>query len=250
MEAGKAAPESQRGLGREEQIALIAKAVGYSSPDRYVKRAEFLFQGVDLTGKRVLDIGCGPGAWTLWAGLNGASYALGIDPEGAGATEGVLARLRRTVEQLGLGATVEGRPIGIEELGDTEPFDVIINYNVINHISEEHTRTLDRPESYAFYVAAIRSIKDRLRPGGVLITADCSRHNFFADLGMTNPMARSIEWQNHRAPEEWAGVMRDAGLQPMDLRWSYMYPLTRLSPPGWLAYFVASHFVLRMRRGA
>ena len=63
----------------DEQIRTAAEATGYSSgPARYRARAEFLFSGIQLAGKHVLDVGCGAGAWAIWAGLNGAASVLGI----------------------------------------------------------------------------------------------------------------------------------------------------------------------------
>lgn len=242
-QSGRLAPD-----GPEARLAAAARAVGYPSAHRYRSRGEYLFRGVELRGRRLLDIGCGPGAWTLWGGLHGAAYSLGIDPEGDGATRGVMDRLRRSVTELGLDGRVEARPIGIEDLRASTPFDVIINYNVINHISEAHTQTLHEPESQAFYVEALRGIRNLLVPGGVLITADCSRHNFFGRLGLRAPLARDIDWHKHADPHQWAALMRRAGMEVMDLRWSYLYPFTGFSPPGWLAYFLHSHFVLRTRR--
>jgi predicted RNA methylase len=62
-------------------IEYASTAVGYRSPARYVARARFLFDAVDLHGKRVLEVGCGRGAWVVWAALHGASHVLGLEPE-------------------------------------------------------------------------------------------------------------------------------------------------------------------------
>ena len=78
-------------------IAYTAKVAGYASTERYCARADFLFRNVPLSHRHVLDVGCGKGAFTLWPVLQGADFALGIEPESSGSTHGSLQTLRQTI---------------------------------------------------------------------------------------------------------------------------------------------------------
>src|SRR5688572_33447053 len=83
-------------------IKRTAQSIGYRTPERYMARARFLFDSVDLQGKRVLDVGCGNGAWAIWTAIHGASHVLGLEPEADGASSGTLATFRKLVNELSL----------------------------------------------------------------------------------------------------------------------------------------------------
>jgi SAM-dependent methyltransferase len=229
------------------RLTAAANLCGYSDVNRYLSRAEFLFGGVDPRGKHVLDVGCGRGAWALWAGLNGASRVLGIEPEVAGSTSGSFAKFQEAIPKLGLASVVSAKAVDALELS-TAPFDIIVLYNVINHFSEDRTRTLDRPESRLYYHNVFKHLALLLRSGGTIIIADCARRNFFGDLKVRNPLVPDIDWPLHRSPDDWFDIMKDVGFRWLDLRWSYLYPFTWLPMHRVLAYFTASHFVLRAKR--
>ena len=80
----------------------------------------------------------------------------------------------------------------------------------------------------------------------------CSRRNFFALVGIRNPVAPDIEWHKHQAPEVWAELLGGAGFSKPRTRWSSFYQLRR---PGrsllghrLAAYFLQSHFCLTMEK--
>src|SRR5579862_744760 len=80
----QAAPRGNAALGSTDANDLLERAarlVGYASAKRYRNRGSFLFQGIPLQTASVLEVGCGKGAWAIWAALNGAARSVGIDPE-------------------------------------------------------------------------------------------------------------------------------------------------------------------------
>jgi cyclopropane fatty-acyl-phospholipid synthase-like methyltransferase len=231
-----------------EKITLIAQACGYKSSKRYIARAQFLFSGLNLNAKHVLEIGCGQGAWALWAGMCGASYVLGVEPESTGSTQGTFHLFQKTIDEVCLTNHVEGKALHIQDLDAEGAFDIIMAYDVINHFSEAHTRTLHLPQSHQFYVSIFRHIRHLLKPDGMLIVADSSRRNFFGDLRLANPLSPTIDWDIHQSPKSWLEVAQEAGFKLRDIRWSYVYPFTGITVRAWIAYFLASHFVLRMQK--
>jgi SAM-dependent methyltransferase len=231
------------------KLDAIGTSVGYSSGHRYKARAEFLFRGIEFDGKRVLEVGCGSGAWALWAGINGARYVIGIEPEADGSSSHVLDRFQQSIRTLGLEERVFAADYLLHELPwDTEKFDVIVMYNVINHLDEDSVVKMHK-DTNAFdrYVSAVRDLKERVAPGGWVIVADCTRDNFWPRIGMKSPLAPNIDWDKHQHPEEWIKVFESAGFQTEDLRWSPLQPFMRTTGNRLVQYFTASHFVLRFR---
>lgn len=229
-------------------IKYIARSVG-KGPRRYRARAEFLFAGIELAGRRVLDVGCGPGTYALWTALHGAEYVLGIEPEADGSTSGTLDRFRATVSRLGIGDRVEVASAFLQDLEVHEkPFDVVVMYNVINHLDEDAVTRLHKDASAADrFVTLLGALPDMMSEGGYLILADCGRLNFWGRLGLRSPAAPSIDWDIHQQPEVWVDVLSKLGFREHDVRWSPQFPLGRVSANRLVQYFTGSHFVLRLR---
>ena len=67
---------------------------------RYRLRGNFLFERISLTNKHVLEVGCGTGAWAIWAALHGADRVVGIEPEAEGSSPNTLATFRFDEEKI------------------------------------------------------------------------------------------------------------------------------------------------------
>jgi len=112
---------------------------GYLSPGGPAEVARVL-DGLDLTGKRVLDIGCGTGAITLsLAQQHGAAQVVGIDVEPA-----VCAQARQRVSDAGLSAQVdivevEPGPLPFE----AGSFDLVFSKDSIIHIADKEALAQD-----------------------------------------------------------------------------------------------------------
>lgn len=232
-----------------DALDYAAARSGYRSKKRYSARCEFLFQNINLHGKRVLDVGCGRGTFALWAGMQGASYVLGIEPESSGSTEGTFVRFRETIGQLQLENVIEARSSFLSDIKVSDGrFDVAVLYNVINHLNEVAVVNLHRDESAALeYLDVLRHLRKILADGAFVIVSDCSRRNFWNDVGIRNPLAPTIEWNKHQSPPVWISIFRRAGFQLHDLRWSQLYPAGGLSSNWPVQYFSVSHFTLRFR---
>jgi len=249
---------------KEEKVQSVSKKassveleqagplVGYSSGIRYKIRGEFLFTGISLAGARVLEIGCGRGAWAIWAALNGAERVVGIEPEAQGSKSNTLAIFKRNIELLGLKDKVMATDQNLRQfLLQKQVFDVVIMYNVINHIDEASVVALHRnPAAFEQYIEIVRNLLLWITSDGWLIVGDSSRENFWDKVGLRSPLSPTIEWHKHQNPDTWINVFESAGYQLFDLRWSPLQPFPTVTANRLVQYFTCSHFILRLRPAA
>src|SRR4030095_3497079 len=98
-----------------------------------------------------------------------------IEPEATGSSSDALVAFRQIVATLGLGEQIEATEHSLQELPMPErPFDVVIMYNVINHLDEEAVVVLHRDaEAFARYVSILQNLRLLMRSDGWVVVADC-----------------------------------------------------------------------------
>ena len=165
-----------------------------------------------FAGLRILDIGCGGGL------LSEPMARLGADVVGADAAERNIPVARIHAEQSGL--KIDYRHTTAEALGEAgEQFDVILNMEVVEHVSD--------PQAY---MAACQRL---LKPGGLMICSTINRNpkSFaMAIIGAEYVMRwlpkGTHEWSKFITPDELYGLIRTAGLEPVDRTGFVFNPLT------------------------
>jgi cyclopropane fatty-acyl-phospholipid synthase-like methyltransferase len=226
----------------------VAAKVGLHDHRRYAAYVRFFLGDTPITGSRVLDIGSGRGAHTLWAALHGASSVVALEPERDGSTAGSAAVLADLIESLELRSRVDLRRVGLEELDDAGEFDLAIMDGVINHLNEPAVVRLHRdPVAVAEYVRVLEHLRSLLRPGAFVIVADVGRRSIWRTIGHQGPWTHHIEWEKHQQPRTWIRVFRRAGFDIQDVRWSPLKGTGRLTGNVFVQYFTMAHFVLRFR---
>lgn len=230
-----------------EKLETAARLLGYASAKRYSNRGMFLFRGVPLQAASVLDVGCGIGSWAIWAAMNGAAKSVGIEPEGDGSKQGTLEAFRQNIRLLELQGQVEAYSATLQEFSSHDrKFDVVVMYNVINHLDESAVKTLHKNENMAArYVDLLKRLRTKIRRGGTIIVADCARSNLWPHLGLRSPFARWIEWEKHQDPSQWIRVFERAGFKITSRRWSPYYGVRALSTNSVFHYLTCSHFTLQ-----
>jgi SAM-dependent methyltransferase len=216
----------------------------------YVK---FLFDGVSIKDRSVLEIGGGKGTLSFFAGCSEAKRVLCLEPEAAGSSAGMQKAFHRVAVRLGLDE-VRLEPATLQQFDPRgETFDLVLLHNSINHLDEKACVALRRSESArARYRDLFAKIATLTRSGGVFLATDCSPYNFFGTLGLRNPLMPTIEWHKHQSPWTWAGLLGEAGFERPRIRWT---TLNSLRAPGRIlfgnacaAFFLTSHFCLTMSR--
>lgn len=158
------------GIGEEEKSALVKFASEHSAPSvdpvvQYILLAtnghlygshrgrleSYPIPDIRLPpghGKRLLDVGCSWGRWSVAAGRKGYDV-IGLDP-----SLGAVMAARRVHRQLGLTAhfvVADARYLPFPR----SAIDIVFSYSVLQHLSDEHVE------------GCLREAHRVLRPGGI-----------------------------------------------------------------------------------
>lgn len=177
--------------------------------------AEF---GRDLSGQRpfaglrLLDIGCGGGL------LSEPMARLGATVVGADAAPRNIPVARIHAEQSGL--DIDYRHTTAEALAAAgETFDVLLNMEVVEHVAD--------PQGY------LTACQTLLVPGGLMICSTINRNPrsyAMAIVGAEHIMRwlprGTHEWRKFITPDELYGMLKVAGLDPVDRKGFVFNPVT------------------------
>ncbi len=198
-------------------------------------RLEWIHKLAPLTGKQVLDVGCGGGILADAMARKGAQV-LGID----------LATKSLKVAQLhALEAQTEGvryREVSAEKLAAEAPgsFDVITCMEMLEHVPD--------PSS------VVRACYELVKPGGWVFFSTINRTPksfLFAIVGaeyVLNMLPKGThEWRRFIRPSELSRFCRDAGLDLVEPKGMEYNPITRRY---WLSGNTGVNYMLATRKPA
>lgn len=177
-------------------------------------RLGYITDRIDLTGKRVLDVGCGGGILSESMAEAGANV-LGID---AGEGPIQVAKLHRHES----GVDVDYQLMTVEELAATspEPFDVITCLEMLEHVPDP--------------ASVVRTCRSLLKDDGQLFLSTINRNPksyLFAVVGaeyILNLLPRGThDYDKMITPSELAAFCRKADLSVQDLTGMTYNPFTK-----------------------
>lgn len=172
----KAAVEPETGYSRKfVSLIELVYGGGYLSQGGR-EEVKALLDGVQMQGKRVLDVGCGLGGPVLDLALEFNIDILGVDPEGwmvleaKQRLESVKPQLRGTVA-----FAIMPDPLSFSQFAEAE-FDLILSKEVILHVPVEAK------------LAYFQELHRILKPGGQLIIKD-----WFADQSLSESTRKMMD---------------------------------------------------------
>ena len=162
-------------------------------------------------GLRILDIGCGGGL------LAEPMARLGATVVGADAAAGNIPVAQ--VHAAAQGLEIDYRHTTAEDLAAAgEQFDAILNMEVVEHVSDPLA-----------YLTACRQL---LKPGGLMICSTLNRNPksyMMAIIGAEHIMRwlpkGTHDWAKFITPDELFGLLKQAGLEPVDRKGFSFNPL-------------------------
>jgi SAM-dependent methyltransferase len=225
----------------------------WGTSDRLRFFLDRLFDGIDVEGKRCLDVGAGNGVFSIALGLRGASEVCALEPEAAGSNSAMSERFLRMIGQVGVTNVRLERKTLQEALPGLRPFDLVLLHNCINHFDEPSCIVLHRDQAAQnAYLETFRDLYRVTKDNGIVIITDCTRHNFFGMLGLRSPLAPSIEWEKHQPPSVWGRLAERVGFQRERVEWTTPGHLGslghRLLSNSVASFFLLGHFILVLRK--
>jgi 2-polyprenyl-6-hydroxyphenyl methylase/3-demethylubiquinone-9 3-methyltransferase len=184
----------------------------------YITRQVAAEFGRDLTapapfaGFRILDIGCGGGL------LSEPMARLGAAVVGADAAEGNIPVARLHAEVQGL--AIDYRHTTAEALAAAgDVFDVVLAMEIVEHVAD--------PQAF------LSTCQTLMKPGGLLVASTINRNpkSFMMAIVGAEWVMRWLpkgthDWARFITPDELAGFLRGAGLDPVDRRGFVFNPVS------------------------
>lgn len=237
----------------ERYLDLMVSEGFYRSKGNLKSYLNYLFKGISLVDKSMLDVGGGSGLFSLYARCIGAQPVICLEPESSGSAKGASSKFRQYADHLNL----DNIYLETSTFQNFEPgrrtFDIVLLHNSINHLAEEACVNLRvSAEARKEYEAIFAKMNQVTKPGGKLIITDCSRYNFFTLLRLKNPLAPNISWHKHQSPQLWRAMLKDAGFINPKIRWSFFPRLGIIDKfllgNRLVSFFLISHFCLVMEK--
>lgn len=238
---------------------LKAVASLYHTNTRWLRlRLLDYFGRLDFSGLNVLEVGAGNGLYACCVASLGAKHIIALEPEAEGSGQAVGKTLVQNAYKLGL-TNLKYIPCTLQDFTTpTSSLDLIYMLAVVNHLDEKHVQTLHSDErSRSVFQHLLRPVWEWLKPGGMFVLTDASRHHAYEPLIRLkllrrHPFQPAIEWEKHQPPRVWQNLLQDLGYYPVEFHWAtnWRYPwIPRLLVDNIIAaHLYSSLFVMRAHK--
>lgn len=205
-----------------ERYKQLYGTVKPDTVDNFLYHFNEQFRGLEVRGKRMLEIGCGSGALSLYlASVLDVGHLDAIDEaEGEGNPVSILETLETTVHTLGL-KNITVMKKDIMQFHPSEPYDIVVSNNAMHHVCEHGLLKWDI-RARKKYVEIFKHLKGLLKPEGVLLLREYSRYTIWQFLPGRYD---EVEWSLHPSKGEWLRVLRQAGYRNISHRYACPYAL-------------------------
>lgn len=167
------------------------------------------FKGIDFTGKKILEIGCGKGFISLYIGyFFSPEHIDALDESlGEGSDTNVLGTLQKNIDMLGIN-NISIVKKDVMQYKRPETYDIVISNNAMHHVCEHGLLKWDI-RARKKYIEIFKHVKSLIKPNGLLLMHEYSRYSLWRILPVKK--FKGIEWSLHPTKAEWINVLRNAG---------------------------------------
>jgi cyclopropane fatty-acyl-phospholipid synthase-like methyltransferase len=229
-------PQTSTGGWNAERTAIYSRFLAEDRHDRpaaFLHGARRIFQGIDLRGKTVLEIGSGKGLMSLFAAIEGACRVVSMEPEMIGSRSGMIELQKARIAQLGL----DQIEFLTADFNLWEPagrkFDLVLSFASINHLQASRRHALRDEETFRKYSGVASKMRDLLEPGGTAVITDACRHAFFTMTRLRRPWhwrKSKVNWREHQNPGTWKRIFAAAGFRRFRILYPVPFACRRLGP--------------------
>jgi SAM-dependent methyltransferase len=195
----------------------------YENLDAFLFHAQEELTCISLEGKRVLEIGCGRGAFSLYMALSGkAQKVIALDEaEGHGSDEKGFHQLDEIVQKNSI-SNVETIKSGINKVKIQEnTLDLIVANFSIHHVIRSSGYIFKDKKAKEDLLNIFNYLKRYLKKDGQIVLREMSRINFWRFMPYRWKMSH-IDWEIHPTLKEWLWVLKTAGFE--DLSYTFLTP--------------------------
>jgi SAM-dependent methyltransferase len=200
-------------------------AKGSDNFDKFKYHLEKQLHGLNFTGKRVLEVGCGKGAVSLYLSMfSNVQQIIALDEAaGEGAPVGINQALRGAASSFGVNnLKVVDADIMQNSFSDGV-FDMIIANNALHHVIGSGLIS-DNPSVRNGYVNLFIELKRLLADKGILSIYEYSRFSFWR-WSPVKLKWKEIDWELHPTRAEWLSVIHDASFTLKSCKYGVPYGL-------------------------
>ena len=195
----------------------------YENLDAFLFHAQEELACISLEGKKVLEIGCGRGAFSLYMALSGkAKKVIALDEaEGHGSDEKGFHQLEEIVQKNSI-SNLETTKSGINKVSIQEnTLDLIVANFSIHHVLRSSGYIFKDKKAKEELLNIFNCIKRFLKKDGQVVLREMSRMNFWRFMPYRWKMSH-IDWEIHPTLKEWLWVLETAGFE--DLSYTFLTP--------------------------
>lgn len=225
----------------------------YESLDAFLFHTREELNGIPLAGKRILEIGCSRGAFSIYMALSGkAEKVIALDEaKGFGADARYFYQLEEIIRKHAIN-NLETRKADITKTTFLEKnLDLIVANFSIHHVIRSSGYIFKDEKAKEDILSVFKFLRHYLRDGGQIALREMSRINFWRFMPYRWKM-NHIDWALHPTLKEWLWVLSTSGFK--DVSYTFLTPYFLSKWPSKLIrnrfsnFFFSSTFYLYGRR--